>query len=133
MAFQRWAKRKGTIGERDIIAKFWSVDGWCAHRIAGSGCSRYPSPDIIAGSSQRKLAIEAKVTSDKKKYFSDEEIAGLKEFALTFGAEPWIAVKFPGEEWSFISLDDLNKSGASYNISVDEAKNKGLLFEELIK
>jgi Holliday junction resolvase len=143
MAFQRWAKRKGTVGEREIIAKFWSVDGWCAHRIAGSGSSRYPSPDIIAGSPARKLAIEAKITSGAKKYFSEDEISGLKEFALIFGAEPWLAVKFTGTgtsagtntDWLFVSLEDLSASrnSCNYSISRDEIKNKGLLFEELIK
>ena len=36
----------------------------------------------------------------------------------------------PDEE---IALEDLNESGQSYNISIQDLKNKGLLFEEVIK
>lgn len=132
MSKQRWAKRKGTQGERDLINLFWE-NNWSAHRIAGSGSSRYPSPDVIAGIATRKIAIEAKVCNDKKKYFTEEEIYGLKEFCRIFGAEAWIAIKFWGEEWMFITLEDLNESGKSYNASIQDMKNKGLLFEELIK
>lgn len=126
------SKSKGIRGERDLIHMFWS-NGWCAHRIAGSGSSRYPSPDIIAANVLRKLAIEAKVTKDNHKYFSGEEVKQLKVFSRNFGAEAWMAVKFGGSEWYFISVSDLRKSGKNYVISLKSAKIKGLLFEELIK
>jgi len=132
MGKQRWAKRKGTQGERDLINLFWG-NGWSAHRIAGSGSNKYPSPDVIAGIATRKIAIEAKVCADTKKYFTEEEIYGLKEFCKIFGAESWIAIKFGKEEWMFITLEDLNESGKSFNITLQDIKNKGLLFDELIK
>jgi len=135
MSKQKWAKRKGTIAERDLINFFW-INNWSAHRIAGSGSSQYPSPDIIAGNGARKLAIEVKITSSNKKYFPINEIESLKEFCKIFGAESWIAIKFSKSEnknWFFFSLEDLNKSGKSYNIEFKDSKMKGLLFEELIK
>jgi len=132
MSKQRWAKRKGTQGERDLINKFWEA-GWSAHRIAGSGSNKYPSPDVIAGIPGRKIAIEAKVCNATKKYFTEEEIYGLKEFCRIFGAEGWVSIKFSGEEWYFMTLEDLNISGKSYNVSIQDMKNKGLLFEELIR
>jgi len=131
---QRWAKRKGTAGEREIIDLFWEQKNWGAHRIAGSGSSKYPAPDIIAGNRIRKLAIEAKVTSNKLKYFTLDEIKALQTFSSLFGAEPWVGVKFISEKkWFFFSLEDLNKKEKSYSISLEDGKRKGLLFEELIK
>jgi len=132
MSKQRWAKRKGTIAERELIEKFWGSEGWCAHRIAGSGSNKFPSPDLIVGNSLRKLAIEVKITSDDKKYFTEDEIFGLKEFSNIFGAEAWVAIKML-KEWYFLNIEDLRQTGKSYAVSIDELRNKGLLFEELIK
>lgn len=130
----KWAKRKGTIGERELINLFWLTGNWSAHRIAGSGSSQYPSPDVIAGNRIRKLAIEAKVTSDIRKSFPLSEIEGLKEFASIFGAEPWIAIKFNKEkQWYFLCLEDLKENPATYSTTLKDAKMKGLLFEELIR
>ena len=56
-------KSKGINAERQLIHMFWSVK-WTACRIAGSGSSKYPSPDIIAANRARKLAIEAKITKE---------------------------------------------------------------------
>jgi Holliday junction resolvase len=62
--------------------------------VAGSGSSKYPSPDILAGNNSRKTAIECKASKSAAKYFTKEEISALKEFSTLFGAEPWVAVRF---------------------------------------
>lgn len=125
-------KSKGIRGERELIHRFWSA-GWSSVRIAGSGSSKYPSPDILAANVIRKLAIEAKVTRGHSKYFSNNEIKQLKIFSKNFGAEAWVAVKFKGFDWYFVPISELRKSGKNYVISRDIVKIKGLLFEELIK
>ena len=124
-------KSVGINAERELIHLFWS-SGWSAVRVAGSGSSHYPSPDILASNISRKIAVEAKVTKDKSKYFSKEEIEQLRLFSEKFGAEPWIGVKFKNINWFFVSLEDLELVGKSYVISVKMAKNKGLLFNQLI-
>ena len=124
-------KAKGTKGERDLVHLFWA-NGYVAIRAPGSGSIKYPCPDIIAGTPTRKLAIESKVCSDSAKYFPKDEIAQLKEFASRFGAEPWIAIKFSGKEWAFMSLDDLTETEKSFVVTRDSAQKKGLLFEEII-
>lgn len=124
-------KSIGINAERELIHLFWA-SGWSAVRVAGSGSSRYPSCDIIASNVVRKIAIEAKVTKDQKKYFTEEDIYQIQEFSAKFGAEPWIGVKFKGLNWFFVSLEDLTKSGKNYVITVEAAKNKGLLFNQLI-
>ena len=106
-------KAKGINAERDLVHKFWS-SGWAAIRIAGSGSSKYPSPDLLAGNNIRKLAIECKVTKEHTKYYSFDEINELKEFSQIFGAEPWLAIKFGRFDWYFLSVEDLKSANKSY-------------------
>lgn len=124
-------KAKGTAGERGIVHMFWK-NGWAAIRSAGSGSCSTPSPDILAGNNIRKVAIEAKVTTSSSKYFSKEEIENLLVFAKSFGAEAWIAVRFQKLEWLFVNPEDLTITEKGYSINMEKAKQKGLLFSELI-
>jgi len=124
-------KNKGTSAERELIHQFWG-SGWAAFRAAGSGSARYPCPDIIAGNSLRKLALEIKYIDDTKKYFPDKEISELREFSHIFGCEPWIGVKFQGKGWHFFSIEDLRETKAGYAISLKDSELKGFSFEELI-
>lgn len=131
MSYHRWSKRKGSDGERELIDLFWEL-GWVAHRIAGSGSSKYPSPDVLAGNGKRTLAIEAKVTKEDRKYFLKEEISALLEFSRLFGAEPWVSIKFGKESWLFFSLEDLKQTEKGWSIRKEDGKHKGLLIEEII-
>lgn len=126
-------KSKGINAERNLIHKFWATNRWSALRVAGSGSSHYPSPDILAGNNLRKLAIECKTSKEKVRYLTKEEINELKEFSRLFGAEPWIAIKFDKIEWYFLTVEDIKATENNYVITVEIAKNKGLIFEELIK
>ena len=126
-------KSKGINAERELIHKFWGTGIWSAVRVAGSGSMKYPSADILAANKLRRLAIECKITKEQKKYFGEKEIDSLKKFAGVFGAEPWIAVKFKGHEWLFISLDNLSKTNKGYVIDSESVKSRGLLFEEIIE
>ncbi len=124
-------KAKGTNAERELIHMFWE-NNWAAIRVAGSGSSRYPSPDIITGNGIRTLAIECKSIKGSTKYIPLDQIENLSEFARIFGAEPWIGVRFDNVNWFFLGLDDLVKTEKSLKFSLIKAKRVGLLFEELI-
>lgn len=124
-------KAKGTKGERELVKAF-NEAGWSCIRVAGSGSSRYPSPDILAGNAIRRVAIECKVTADQKKYLTGEEIEQLNLFSRRFGAEAWVGVRFPGEPWYFLLLEDLENTGSSWAVSLEQAKLKGLKIEELM-
>ena len=117
---------------KETVIKLFNESGWSAIRSAGSGSSQYPSPDILAGNSLRKLAIECKITKDKKKYFQKCEIEQLNTFSNRFGSESWIGVKFPKNEWHFIKIDDLEQTGACWAVSLDLIKEKGLVFSDLL-
>ena len=125
-------KSKGINAERELIHLFWK-NGWSACRVAGSGSTKYPSPDVLAGNNVRKLAIECKVTKDVRQYFTAKEIDELKMFAKIFGAEPWVCVKFNNVDWYFLTLEDLGGSGEGHSINIPGAKRKGFRFGELIK
>ena len=125
-------KTKGINAERELIHMFWKK-GWAAIRVAGSGSSRYPSPDVLAGNNLRKLAVECKAIKGTSKYLPKEEVEQLRQFSEIFGAEPWIGIRFDKDEWYFLTLEDLQETEKSFGISTKSAKNKGLLFDELIK
>lgn len=127
------SKKKGTSAERELIHMFWNSEGWSAHRIAGSGSSKYPSPDVIAGNRRRILAIECKSTKESYQYLSKHEISMLIEFSDVFGAEPWIGIRFGRKGWYFISTDDLRETEKNFVVKLEDAQNKGLLFEEFIE
>lgn len=124
-------KNKGSTAERELIHKFWAND-WAAFRAAGSGSMKYPCPDVIAGNSLRKMAIEVKYIDNTNKYFSKKEITELREFAHIFGSEAWVAVKFQGKGWFFISVEDLKETDKGYSISTKELELRAFSFEDLI-
>lgn len=124
-------KSKGTNAERELVHLLWKK-GYGAIRVAGSGSSKYPSPDVLAGTSQRKLAIECKSVKGTAKYLPKDEIAALKTFSEVFGCEPWIGVRFARNEWFFISLEDLRETPESFMVSTETVKIKGLLLDELL-
>jgi len=124
-------KSRGTAAERDLIHKFWGA-GWAAMRAAGSGSAHHPCPDIVAGNHVRRLAIECKLTTAESKYFTKEEVDELVVFSTTFGAEPWLAIKFFREPWYFFPVEDARATVASHVLTLAQAKSRGMTFEELI-
>jgi Holliday junction resolvase len=125
-------KSKGSNAERELVHMFWE-NGWACMRAAGSGSTSFASPDILAGNVLRRLAIECKATKSNIQYLTKEEIINLKFFAEKFGAEPWVGVRFNTLKWFFVNIEDLKDTGKNYSVSVEMAKMKGLLFEELIE
>lgn len=125
-------KAKGTKGERELVRHF-NENEWSCCRVAGSGSSRYPSPDLLAGNGYRRLAIECKVTKGKIKYLTKEEVEQLRTFAQKFGAESWVGVKFGLEPWYFLMLEDFIETKKAHAISLEVAKRRGLLLQELLQ
>lgn len=125
-------KGKGTKHERELVHMLWR-EGFACIRSAGSGSMRHPSPDILGGNRLRKVGIECKSSSSDAIYIPTESLEQLKTFCTQFGAEPWVAVRFNGEEWYLLNPEDIEKTERSYVISKKKAKEYGLLFEEFVK
>ena len=125
-------KSRGINAERDLIHKFWGA-GWAALRAAGSGSSQFPAPDLVASNNLRKLALEVKLTTEQKKYFTKKEVQELRYFAEKFGAEAWVGIKFYHLPWRFLSLEDLEETPGSWAASKALAERRGLTFQELVE
>lgn len=132
--FIRNKKGKGTAAENELIHKFWETNSWVCVRVAGSGSTKYPSPDLLASRGDKKIVMEVKVVNGVKKYFTGQEIRDLNYFADKFGAEAWVGVKFQENQWFFITSSELDISkNENYSISLIDMKRKGFLFEEMIE
>lgn len=125
-------KSRGISAERDLIHRF-NEAGWVAFRAAGSGSSHYPCPDVIAGNNLRKLAIEVKLTTATRQYFTKQEVADLRFFGERFGAEAWVAIKFFRRPWLFLSIEDLIETPKAFVASLEVAERRGCSFAELLE
>lgn len=122
-------KSKGSRFERDLLAELWKV-GFAAIRVAGSGVSPYPCPDIVAGNGKTYLAIEVKMRKDLPLYLSADEIEKLMAFAEDFGAKAYVALKLPRKRWKFFPVRMLERT--EKNFKIDESVYPlGLEIEEV--
>ena len=112
-------KAKGLNAERDLVKIFHS-NGWAPLRVAGSGSSPIPLPDILAGNGERNLALECKTTRKNTIYISHEQIDQLLYFAYKFGAEPWLAIRFYRKPWIFYRVSEMTKTEKSYSASIED-------------
>lgn len=108
-------KSKGSRFERDLIEELWK-HGFAAVRVAGSGVSHFPCPDIVAGNGKKFLAIEVKMRTSLPLYISADEIEKLKKFSEVFGAEELVALKLPRKKWKFFRLKELRETIKGYRI-----------------
>jgi len=126
-------KAKGTAAENELIHKFWETNGWVCVRVAGSGSTQFPSPDLLASRGDKKIVMEVKVVADVKKYFREQEIKDLEFFARKFGAEAWVGVRFDKNQWFFLPTSELEETKAkNYVITLIDMKRKGFKFEEMV-
>ncbi len=123
-------KRKGSRFERELLDIFWR-EGFAAVRVAGSGSSSYPSPDLLVGNGKRFFALEVKMRKDLPLYISGERVRELVMFSNLFGAEPLVALKLPRRRWKFFGISDLIETEKGYKIS-EENYHLGKDLEEVV-
>ena len=124
-------QKKGSDAERELVHLFFKT-GWMAMRAAGSGSIGLPCPDVIAGNGARRLVIECKAVGADSKYLTRKEVDELLQFGRTFGAEPWLGMKFNRAGWRFVNIEDARQTGKSVVVSRQTAEARGLTFEELV-
>lgn len=108
-------KRKGSRFERELIAELWK-NGFAAVRVAGSGVSSFPCPDIVAGNGKDFFAFEVKMRRSLPLYVSSEEVEKLRKFSEVFGATCFIALKLPRKKWRFFAIEDMNVTTKGFSI-----------------
>ena len=126
-------KAKGTLAENEIVHKFWE-NNWVCVRVAGSGSSKYPAPDILASNGDRRIVMEIKIVNSYKKYFLKKQIDELNFFAEKFSSEPWVGICFRKSQWFFLPTCELLETKAeNYLVDIIDMKKKGFDFFEMIR
>ncbi|MFH1424253.1 MAG: Holliday junction resolvase Hjc [archaeon] len=129
----KYRYQKGTNAERELIEMFWN-NGYAALRGPGSGVSRRPCPDVVAGNGEKYFAIESKSSTQDYVHLTYDEIVKLVTFAQTFGAIPYVAVRFEGRDWVFLDIGKIQYTkGKNFKVSKKFAYTDGKRFEELIE
>jgi len=121
-------KAKGSKAERELYDMLVK-NNYRAVRVAGSGVMENADCDLIAGNLKgKKFAIEVKSSKSPRKYISKEQIEKFVIFSHIFELKPVIALRFNREGWVFLEPKELNDSGKTLSISLEEAKQKGKRF-----
>ncbi|MCC7553900.1 MAG: Holliday junction resolvase [Methanobacteriaceae archaeon] len=125
--------RKGYSEERDLVLKLWEHNFAAMRAPASGGATKRPLPDIIAGNGEIYLAIEVKTTTKEKIYIDSLQVDGLCEFSDTFGALPYIGVKFKYTKWLFLKPEDIERTKSNnFKIEKDIALEKALEIDEIV-
>ncbi len=117
--------RKGANAERELTHKLYGM-GFSVVRIAGSGGTSLPSPDILALSPTKKLAIECKAWSKPYLNIRLSQMQELEEWATKAGVDFFIAWKYPHKGWFFLPKEIFKRTEKAYNISIDKAMKYGI-------
>lgn len=126
-------------GERELLNDFWR-NGFAGVRTPSSGSGTlFPRPDLIIGNGANYYALELKtVRKNNKVYIDKAQIDGLITFAETFGAIPFLAIKFMSAKLGFrffnvIEYPFYTTKKQAYRVTLEECKKVALTFEQLIK
>ncbi len=119
------AYRKGANAERELIHKLFDL-GFSVARIAGSGSTSLPSPDIIALTPEKRLAIECKFWNSEYLHIPVKEMEQLSQWAKRAGTEMFVAWKIPNKGWFFLGPDHFNKTDKNFIVSKKTAMKKGI-------
>ena len=124
--------KKGSAEERDLVHKLWDLKFAAMRAPASGGATKNPLPDVLAGNSKIYLAIEVKTTTKEIIYIDELQIEDLCKFSETFGAEPYIGVKFKYTKWYFLKPEQTPRTRTgNYKIEKDYAIEKGLELSEI--
>lgn len=96
---------RGANYERKLI-EFLNTLGFCAVRIAGSGRSVYPNPDVLASNGSCVVAFECKSTQGDKVYLKEGDIIQLREFCKAFNCNGLFALHLRSKGFLFKKVSD---------------------------
>ncbi len=117
--------QKGANAERELIHLLFKR-GLAVLRVAGSGKTSLPSPDVIAMKPGLQLAIECKAWSKPYLSIALAQMDELHNWSRMAGAELYIAWKIPHKGWRFLKPRQFSKGEKGYNISRKHALTHGI-------
>jgi Holliday junction resolvase len=124
-------RSKGPNAERELMHLFFKA-GFSVVRIAGSGTSPLPAPDIIALKKGRIIAVECKARKAKNLAITVQQMQELLAWARRAGAEPFVGWKIPRKSWIFLKPGQLHSTDKFFLISLKEALKKGKSLQDVI-
>jgi len=122
---------KGANAERELMHLFFK-EGFSVVRIAGSGTSPLPAPDIIAIKNGRIIAVECKARKAKNLAITLEQIGELRGWSKKAGAEALVGWKIPRKGWFFLKPRQMNNTGKFFTINQSNAMARGKSLHEVI-
>ena len=125
-------KIKGSNAERELLYLLYDK-GFAVSRVAGSGSSVLPTPDIIAIKNRRTIAIECKTKIGPYLNIKESQINELKTWEKLSGYKAYLAWRLGRDKWYFIHISKLKKTKKAHSIKREYIKESGLSFEKFIK
>ena len=115
---------KGANAERELMHLFFNA-GFSVVRIAGSGTSPLPAPDIIALKKGRIIAVECKARKAKNLAITLVQMQELLDWAKKAGSESFVGWKVPRKGWFFLKPGQFHRTEKFFLISLEDAMKKG--------
>jgi len=125
-------KRKASNYERELLSKFHDL-GFNGVRVAGSGSSQFPSPDLLVGRKGLIYAVEVKTSEKEFLHISKKQLSELLGFCNNLNILPLVGVKFLNRaDWFFLPAEDLLKSNDNLHVRINETdRDKGFFLDNL--
>ncbi len=124
-------KAKGSNAERELLFLLFDK-GFAVSRVAGSGSSTLPTPDIIATKNRITVAIECKTKSGDYLNIKESQIQELQIWEKLSGFKSFIAWRLGKDAWYFLEIKDLKKTIKAYSIKKDEMINNGKTLDQFV-
>lgn len=126
-------KAKGSKAERELVDLF-TLHGWRAARVAGSGVNDNSPCDLFAGKiGKQGVVVEAKSSKKARIYITRAQIEDFVKFGLMMGLRTVIAARFNREGWFFLDTNQLEDSGNNWVVSLENCKKQGKRFGQFFE
>ncbi|MEK6958479.1 MAG: Holliday junction resolvase Hjc [archaeon] len=122
---------KGANAERELIHTLFDK-GFAVLRVAGSGVSPLPSPDVVALKDKKILAFECKAWKGQYLAIPVQTMEDEINWAKVAGAEFYVGWKIPREGWLFVKAQAFRNAGKNYMLSLEDAKKNSSVLEVII-
>ena len=122
---------KGANAERELIHLLYDR-GFAVVRVAGSGKTSLPCPDIVALAPKVKLAFECKAWDKGSLSLAKPKIAEMRTWEENTGMTTMIAWRLSREGWYFIYLDELGEQAKSFTVTAKRAREINRRVEALL-